>query len=243
MPALHIPLEATVALLVLAAALGCRARSSGPDGGVPVGGAWDDFWRARKVSPPPPRKFLDAESPAPLILNLTNGLLPDDVARKWVMADLRSGRGASWAGDHLRLDVVNADVFGSQGLDGTSEAIARERAKGALEVSCPADTVLAAAVVAASRDMRRRVAWAGLTNFVIIQTVEASGEPCKRTLAGGKTEAIPAPRAHGELSWRLDTGELRDDPVVGPLWYQARRWSCKLDGTGALDEICSLLQP
>jgi hypothetical protein len=186
---------------------------------------------------------LDVESRAPLILNLTNGILPDDVVRILVMADLRSGRGATWAGDHLRLDIVNAGVFGPPGLNGTSNVIATERAKGALEVSCPAGTVLAAAVVAISKNTRRRAAWAGLTDFVIVQTSRASGEPCKRILVGGKTEAVPARRARAELSWQLDTGELRDDPVVGPLWYQARGWSCKLGGTGALDEICSLLQP
>jgi hypothetical protein len=246
------PLKAAAALFVLTAALGCRARSptapgappsEGPDAGVPVAGAWFDFWRAQKVSPPPPRNFLDVEAPAPLILNLTNGLVPDEVVRTWVMADLRSGRGATWAAAHLRLDVANAGVLGSPGLNGTSDAIAKERAKGALEVSCPADTALAAAVVATSRDMRRRIAWAGLTNFVIVQTVQASGEPCKRILVGGKTEAVPARRARAELSWQLDTGELRNDPVVGPLWYQARGWPCKLGGAGALDEICSLLQP
>jgi hypothetical protein len=110
-------------------------------------------------------------------------------------------------------------------------------------VTCKSGTIVAAGVVAVPKEQQQRKSWAGLTDFVIVQVFRSTGEPCTRTLADGRTETLPTRRRPGELSWQLDTGEFRDDPVIGPLWYQARGWSCQMDGSGDLDEICGLVRP
>jgi hypothetical protein len=245
--------NATAIALVLAATLGCGAHVSTSPGTRPPGStaselerahAWDEFWRARKVVPAPPQTVLDGDpSPPPEILNLTNGHLGDEVVRKWAMAALRRGRGDGWAAHHLRLDVVNADVFGPPGLNGSDEAIASERAKGTREIRCRPGTVVAVGVVAVPRETRERIAEAGLTEFVVVEMYRASGEPCERVHADGTTAVRPSRRARGELSWQLDTGDFRDDPVVGPLWYQAHGWSCNTEEKGMVDEICALVHP
>jgi len=204
---------------------------------------WDDFWRAHSVSPPPPKSFLEYDVEPAEILNLTHGLLGDDVVRKWILADVRRGKGDAWAANHLRIDIVNAGVLGPPGLNGTDRSIATERSKGTLAVTCKSGTIAAAGVVSVPKEQQQQKSWAELTAFVIVQVFRASGEPCVRTLSDGTTEALPVRRRRDELSWQLDSGEFRDDPVIGPLWYQARGWSCRMDGTGDLDEICSLVQP
>lgn len=206
-------------------------------------GDWDEFWRAHSVSPPPPKTFLDYDAEPSDILNLTHGLLGDDVVRRWILADVRRGKGDAWAANHLRIDIVGAGVLGPAGLNGTDHSISKERAKGTVEIVCKSGMTVAAGVIAVQKETQRRIPWAELTDFVIVQVFQATGEPCIRRLSDGTTETIPIRRQRGELSWQLDTGEFRDDPVVGPLWYQARGWSCKMDGTGDLDEICGLVQP
>jgi TonB family protein len=205
--------------------------------------AWDDFWRVRGVSPAPPRGFLDdLPPPLPEILNLTNGALSDATVRRWVIADLRRGKGDGWAFRHLRLDLANADVFGPPGLNGTDRSISDELAKGAVERVPQPSVVVAAGVVAISKDVQERIPWARLTKFVIVQTFRATGTGGERVLADGRREPVPGRHPAGELSWQLDTGEFRDNPVVGELWYQARGWSCKTEGSNQLlDEICGLL--
>ena len=206
-------------------------------------GDWDEFWRARSVSPAPPKTFLDYDAEPPEILNLTHGLLGDDVVRSWILADVRRGKGDAWAANHLRVDIVSAGVLGPPGLNGTDHSISTERAKGTVEMACKAGMTVAAGVIAVPKETQRRIPWAALTDFVVVQVFRATGEPCTRRLSDGTTETLPIRRQRGELSWQLDTGEFRDNPVVGPLWYQARGWSCKMDGTGELDEICGLVQP
>jgi hypothetical protein len=195
------------------------------------------------VSPAPPKSFLDYDAEPSKVLNLTDGLLGDDVVRSWILADVRRGKGDAWAANHMRLDIVNAGVLGPPGLNGTDHSIETERAKGTVEMACKAGTTAAAGVISVPKDTQRRIAWAGLTDFVIVQVFQATGEPCIRRLSDGTTEPMPVRRQRGELSWQLDTGEFRDEPVLGPLWYQARGWRCKMDGTGDLDEICGLVQP
>jgi hypothetical protein len=206
-------------------------------------GDWDEFWRVRSVSPAPPKTFLDYEVEPAEIVNLTRGLLSDEVVRRWILADVRRGKADAWAANHLRGDIVNAGVLGPPGLNGTDRSIASERAKGTVEMTCKSGTTVAAGVVSVPKDMQRRISWAELTDFVVVQVFRATGEPCIRKLSDGTTETLPVRRQRGELGWQLDTGEFRDDPVVGPLWYQARGWSCKMDGTGELDEVCGLVQP
>src|SRR5262245_52729615 len=243
----------TFGLLAAACGVGCTAHVAASP--VPAGTMpsitentpktvdWDGFWRSHSVSPPPPKDFLDSGDEPSEILNLTHGLLGDDVVLKWILADVRRGRGDAWAANHLRMDIVNADVLGPPGLNGTDRAVERERARGTVETTCPMATMAAAGVIAISKDTQRRMQWAGLTDFVIVLVHRSKGEPCKRTASDGTIETLPLRRRRGELMWQLDTGEFRDDPVVGPLWYQAHGWSCQMDGRGVLDEICGLVQP
>jgi hypothetical protein len=204
---------------------------------------WDEFWRVRSASPAPPPSFLSYEAEPAEILNLTNGLQNDEVVRTWILADVRRGRADAWAANHMRGDIVNSGVLGPPGLNGTDRSIARERAMGTVEITCKSGMTVAAGVVSVPKDTQQRISWAELTDFVIVQVFRATGEPCIRKLSDGTTQELPVRRQRGELSWQLDTGEFRDDPVVGQLWYQARGWSCKMDGTGDLDEICGLVQP
>jgi len=230
---------------------GCKARGvAAPSASAkipvplqPGGDAWDEFWRARSVSPPPPKSFLKDETLPPRILNLTDGALSDDVTRKWILADLRRSSGDAWAADHLRLDIVNARVLGPPGLNGTDRFIVREKAAGTVEVRCPprSGSVAAAGVIAVPAETRSRIS--ELTDFVIVLVVRLTGEPCTRVLSNGNTETLPVRGRKGELGWQLDTGEFRDDPTIGPLWYQANGWSCKPDGSGELAPLCRLVQP
>jgi hypothetical protein len=177
------------------------------------------------------------------VLNLTGGALPDETVRKWIVADARRGTGDAWAADHMRLDIVNAGVLGPPGLNGTELSIARDQAAGIVEVRCPPQPTLAAGVILVQKDTQREIPWAGLTDFVIVQVFQSTGEPCTHILSNGTSEIRPPRRKRGELRWQLDTGEFHDDPVVGPLWYQARGWTCAMDGRGMLDGICGLVQP
>src|SRR5262245_62983674 len=101
-------------VVIVVAALGLAAcRRSGVTSGSaaganqPAAGGWDDFWRARSVSPAPPKSFLDYDAEPSKVLNLTHGLLGDDVVRRWILADGRRGKGDAWAANHMRLDIVN----------------------------------------------------------------------------------------------------------------------------------------
>lgn len=176
-------------------------------------------------------------------MNLTNGALADDVVRRWIVADLRRGNGDAWAANHLRIDIVNAGVLGPPGLNGTDRSIERHRAAGALEVQCQRGQIAAAGVIAVAKETQTQMPWAGLTDFVIVQVYESTGEPCTRVMTDGTSQPLSVRRTKGALGWQLDTGEFRDDPVIGPLWYQARGWSCAMDGSGELDRICGLVQP
>jgi hypothetical protein len=238
----------TVALtLIVLTSLGCAAsRSASKPVAVaevaPTG--WDQYWRAHHVSPPPPPGFLDEVGPLPRILNRTDGAMDDETVRHWVAADLRRGRGDGWAARHLRLDAVNADVFGPPGLNGTEAGVKRELAAGAAEIVCStAGDVAAAAVIAVPRAVQKRAPDARLTDFVIVLMFESAGRACERVMHDGRREPIKARHAAGDLSWQLDAGEFRQDPVVGPLWYQSMGWSCSPDSDTLLGQLCGVLQP
>lgn len=209
----------------------------------PATSDWERFWAARSVSPAPPPTFLEDGHEPTDVLNLTHGRLSDDVVRRWISADIRRGRADAWAANHLRMDIVNAGVLGPPGLNGTDKSIEYERARGTIELTCAAGGTVAAGVIAVPTETQRRISWADLTDFVVVQVFRRTGEPCVRKLSDGTTERLPTRDGAGELSWQLDTGEFRDDPVVGPLWYQAHGWRCRMDGTGDLDEICGMVHP
>lgn len=206
---------------------------------------WDDFWRAHGVSPAPPRDFLDSpEAPPPELLNLTDGAVTDETVNRWVAADIRRGRGDGWAQTHLRLDVANADVLGPPGLNGTGASIEKLRATGLVEiVPRSRSVVVAAAVVAISKDLQRQSPRTGLTDFVVVQVFRSGEGGAERVFADGRREVIPPRKPAGQLSWQLDTGEFRDNAAVGPLWYQARGYSCHPGGPYATDQICGLVHP
>jgi hypothetical protein len=127
--------RALVCLMAIGGGLGCAAnppparpppadRNQPP----PESATWDGFWRSRGVSPAPPPDFLEPAQPLPQILNLTGDAISDEVVRRWVSANLRRGTGDQWAACHLRADVVDADVLGPPGLNGTKQSILDERA-------------------------------------------------------------------------------------------------------------------
>jgi hypothetical protein len=205
---------------------------------------WGKFWIAHRVDPPPPRDFMESKASPLKVLNLTNGLISDQTAQRWAEANRRRGRGDQWAACHLRLDLVNAGILGPPGLHGTDQGILAERAKGAVALSCePRFTIEKVAVIAISKDMKRRHTDMDLTDFVIVNMFRANGVVAMRTLSDGRKEGLPARRKKGDVSWQLDTGEFRDDAVIGPLWYQAAGWSCGASNPGTLDDICGLVKP
>jgi hypothetical protein len=243
--------------LALAPALACAPRfapasvapagprataSTGPGApATPAPDAWGAFWRARGVSPSPPRDFLDGREAPTEIFNRTNGALTDEVVRKWVVADLRRSMGDIWAANHLRSDLIAADVLGPPGLNGTARTVEKERAHGTVRIECAPSPVVAAGVIAVPGDVRERLAFAELTEYVIVLTTRATDQPCHRTLASGAVEDLQRRRPPGTLGWQLDTGRFHEDPVLGPLWYQARGWSC--GERGPLEELCALVRP
>lgn len=214
---------------------------AGPTGEDP----WSTFWRSRGVSPAPPRDFLDSTpGRVPEILNLTGGAISDENARGWVVADLRRGRGDGWAFRHLRLDMANADVFGPPGLNGTGRGILDRRSQGVIEIrSTSRSELVAGAAIVVPPSVKSSAPELGLTNFVIVLVFRATGQSSELIYKDGRREVLPAGRKAGDLSWQLDTGELRESPVVGPLWYQARGWSCNPEGSGVADAICALVRP
>jgi hypothetical protein len=210
----------------------------------PLDQPWVTYWSSRAVSPAPPRQFMEWTEPLPEIVNLTGGALDDETVRKWALADLRRGNGDSWASCHLRLDMTYANVFGPPGLNGTDRGIVQARVDGVVALDCaPGSVTEAVAVIAIPKALQHENPEAGFTDFVIVTRYRATGVAHQRTFADGHRQQIPSPRAAGDLTWQLDTGAFRDDPIVGPLWYQARGWACGVDGRTRLDRVCALLAP
>jgi hypothetical protein len=208
--------------------------------------AWELYWRSRNVSPAPPPDFLEPRRPATPVrwLNLTRDAITDNTAARWILGDMRRAAGDGWASRHMRVDIVNAGVLGPQGLNGDDRFIADEQAKGTVEIQHPepAGELVAAAVVAIPPDVRRKAPTAELTDFVIVILYRSTGKPSVRVQRDGRRELLAAPHSAGELGWQLDTGKFTDDPLIGPLWYQARGWSCRPDSS-VVGQICGLVQP
>ena len=225
-------LSSIVATLVASTALAADAMS------------WNDFWHSAKVDPPPPPDFLVAPSFHGKILNLTTGRLSDEVVRQWVEADLRRGNADRWTGDHLRRDIADAGIFGPPGLNGTSESIDADRAKGVVGVESKdyAETV-AVGVIWLSKEDQRSNAGLGLTDYVIVHARRMTGRARVRILRNGAREPIGNPPKPGELRWQIDTGHFFTHPVLGPLWYQQSGWGCHPDDGTRLGEICARVKP
>jgi hypothetical protein len=205
---------------------------------------WIGYWRSHGVAPAPPRDFLEWVQPMPEIVNLSHGTLSDETVRQWVIADLRRGQGDLWAFCHLRLDLVYANVFGPPRLNGTDDMVLQELSKGAVALDCPSAYVTeAVGVIAIPKDIQRTVGRGLLTDYVVVTRRRSKGVGRQRVLADGTRVPLPPYHSTGELSWQLDTGGIRNDPVVGPLWYQERGWACHIDGRSPLDGICALVAP
>ena len=179
---------------------------------------WESYWRDHGVSPAPPPTFLDPPNlRVPRVLNLTNGALTDEVARKWVLADLRRTEGDAFAFGHNRADIVNSNVLGPPGLN--AAPIRQQPDLGATVTSAVTPSVIAAAIVSVPADVQHKHQHAVLTDFVIVLVVRRAGSD--------------------ELVYQLDTGDFRDNSVVGPLWFQLRGWKCKDPPRSMPDEICA----
>ncbi|HLK94105.1 MAG TPA: hypothetical protein VKZ18_29700 [Polyangia bacterium] len=238
-------LEMTWLSILIAGCAGhAPARPSPPPAQPAADPRWESFWRAHGVSPAPPPGFLESSDPLPATANLTDGALDDETVLRWIVADLRRGRGDEWASCHLRLDVANADVFGPPGLNGTGRGISDQLDEGVVAVACGARSVVEeVAVVAIPKAVQGRMPEARLTDFVIVTRRRSTGLGLEQTFYDGRRVALPSRHAAGALTWQLDTGNFREDPVVGALWYQADGWSCGIDGSSPLDVICGLLAP
>jgi hypothetical protein len=206
--------------------------------------SWNDFWHSIKIDPPPPASFLDPPPFNGKILNLTTGRLSDTVVKQWIEADLRRGAADGWIGANLRRDIADAGIFGPAGLNGTSEGIDNERARGvkSIESDGYSETV-AAAVIWVSKEDQRENSSAGYTDYVIVHVRRMTGRQRTRVFQNGTREAIvPAPKA-GKLRWQMDSGHFFTHPVLGPLWYQQAGWRCDPDDGARMGEICGRVRP
>ena len=205
---------------------------SGPAGDE----AWKSFWNSVNVDPPPPRDFLEGDFTGK-ILNLTGGRLSDATVKSWILADMRRGRGDSYAGYHLRRDIADADIFGPPGLNGTSEGIDKLRAQGVERIDPdPTQRTRVAAVVWIPPEQQRANARAGFTEYAIVTGRESGmGTFVYRD---GRKEPAGKPAPAGELRWQLDTGHFYRHGTLGALWYQQNGFTCIPGSAGITGEIC-----
>jgi hypothetical protein len=211
---------------------------------TPPNSSWGTFWHSIEVDPPPPANFLDTPVFGGKIINLTGGRLSDEAVKQWIQADLRRGQGDAFATYKLRRDIADAGIFGPPGLNGTTEAIKSEIAKGVSHIDWAgyAEPV-AAAVIWLSKEERQANLSAGYTEYVIIQVRRMTGRQRTRVYKDGKREPFGKPREPGELIWQLDTGHFFNHPVLGPLWYQKTGWTCFSNDGTQMGEICGRVQP
>lgn len=176
---------------------------------------WSAFWQARDVTPPPPLTVFDpVPTPAQLVVrNLTRGAIDDATASRWMLGDIRRDNADAWAKRHLRLDVANAGVLGPPGLNGTGREIVELQAKGVGQADGPSPLPVVAAVVAIPREARRAMH----SDYAIVLAFQIDGA----------------------LRWGLDVGVYREDPIIGGIWYQVRRWSCRPAGSSTIDHLCA----
>ncbi|HEV7608482.1 MAG TPA: hypothetical protein VGO61_14150 [Steroidobacteraceae bacterium] len=231
-----------LALIACGIAASASIASTGTSESKPQ--SWDAFWRAHNVNPPPPRNFMGSLPANLKVLNMTNGAIDDAAARRWAEAALRRGQADRWAECNLRLDLVNSGVLGPPGLNGTGQFVENELANGTKSLSCnPSADVEKIAVIHVTEDMRRKHPDAHLTPYVIVFMSRVNGSVGTRTRSDGSQESLPTRLKKGEMAWQLDIGQIRDNPAIGQLWYQANGFGCRADGSTPLDDICALVKP
>lgn len=207
-------------------------------------GTWSEYWLAHGVVAVPPESFLQISGVLPPIGNFTYGAMKDDAAaRRWVLADLRRNAGDSWAVSHLRMDIVNAGVLGPPGLSGDGAAIEREKAHGTVEIRCETSHLVAAALLGVPEAMRGLMQLANDAAFAVALVFEDSGQPCLRVKPDGATESLRPARNAGELTWQVDLGEYREEPGIGPIWYQSRGITCTSSDYGPLCAFAKRVRP
>jgi len=202
---------------------------------------WNAYWASVKVDPPPPKNFLDV-SFSGRIDNLTNGQISDETARKWVLADLRRGMGDTYAGQNLRDDIANANIFGPPGLNGTDRGIQSLRAKGIERIEAPTlPDVVAAAVISVPKQVQAENPGAGLTDYVIVLLFRSNLGKATAIYRDGRREVMEYKSAE-EFRWQLDTGHFFQHATLGPLWYQRNGWPCRPDDT-VVGKLCGRVKP
>jgi hypothetical protein len=204
---------------------------------------WKAFWASVHVDPPPPENFLEFDYKG-RIDNLTGGRLSDETVRRWVLGDIRRGRGDVYAGMNLREDIVNANVFGPPGLNGTINGIESMRRQGLLRIEAPADPhIVAAAVIAVPKELLGGGDPATrLSEYVIVLVFRSAPGESTLVYRDGRRETR-SDKGKGELSWQLDTGFFYESPALGPLWYQSRGWSCRPDTGTPIGLLCAMVKP
>lgn len=202
---------------------------------------WDAFWKSVKVSPAPPRDFIDGRKLAK-IQNLTVGRIPDDTARTWVLADLRRVLGDTWASSNLRRDVADADVFGPPGLISTSAGIDKMRAAGIVRIVAPDLDWFAGGVVWVSPSTQKEHPEARLTDYVIVLAYRRPVGKATTFYKDGRVEVETNPTV-SEVLFEIDCGHFYVHPTLGPLWYQTKGWSCRPNDGTVVGEICGRLKP
>jgi hypothetical protein len=211
---------------------------------APARTSWRDFWRSVNVDPPPPESFLDTPRFNGKILNLTTGRLSDATVKRWIDAAMRRMNADLWIESCLRRDAANAGIFGPPGLNGSGEAIERERAKDVVRIDATGHgEIVAAGVIWLSKEDQRANPSAGYTEYVIVEVRRMTGRPRTRIFLDGTRESIGTPPKPGELRWWLETGRYYEHPVLGPLWYQDRGWKCRPEDGTRMGEICGRVMP
>jgi hypothetical protein len=227
-----------VALALAVSVFSAGAAELKPTADVPL--SWKAFWASVHVEPAPPRNFLDGEFDG-RVDNLTNGKLSDATVRKWVLANLRRGRGDSYAGHHLRDDIANAGIFGPPGLNGTGDTIRTYRERNIDHIESPlAPKVVAAAVIAVPKQEQARNPRLALTDYVIVIMYRMPPGAMTTVYRDGRRELVLNKRK--EMYWQLDTGHFFQHSTLGPLWYQKMGWSCVPDGS-VIGQYCGLVKP
>ena len=202
---------------------------------------WDAFWKSVKVSPAPPRDFIEGRSLA-RVQNLTVGRISDETARTWVLADLRRGLGDTWASYNLRRDVADADVFGPPGLISTSAGIDQMRAKGIVRIIAPDLDWVAGGVMWVSPQVLKEHPEARLTEYVIVLAYRRPVGKGTTFYKDGRVEVATNPVA-SEVRYQIDSGRFYVHPTLGPLWYQTKGWTCLPNDGTVVGEICGRLKP
>ena len=229
-----------IGVLILFANAGAAASDARPEAKRPP--SWRVFWSSVGVTPAPPRNFLEIKYTG-RVHNFTHGALSNETARRWVVADIRRGKGDLYAGYQLREDIANADLFGPPGLNGTGDAIRSLRAQGVDHLEGPAMAdVIAAAVIAVPKKTQREFPDAGFTDYVIVLMYRAAPAPIEMVFRDGRRQEAKETKSENGLYWQLDTGHFQEHPVLGPLWYQKNGWSCRPDDSVA-GKLCGLVKP